>query len=307
EEALFNERQFLRTMLESLDVGIIACDSGGQPTLFNRASRELHGLPERPLPPERWAEHYGLFEPDGRTPLKREATPLFRALQGENVQNAEVVVVPKDGPPRTLLAAGRPILDAQGRKLGAVVAMHDITERKQLESQLRQAQKMEAVGRLAGGVAHDFNNLLNVSTGYGEMLSDQLPEGDALGAKVDQIRKAAHRAADLTRQLLAFSRKQVIEPRVLDLNALLVEMDRMLRRVIGEDVELVTVQGGPLGRVKADPGQVEQILMNLVINARDAMPQGGRLTLETTNAEIDRAFMWKNPGSRAGAYVLLAV
>src|SRR6185295_12404805 len=166
EEALQIERQFLGAMLESLEVGIAACDHNGILTLFNRASREFHGLPAEPLPPERWAEHYRLFQVDGKTPLRKEAIPLFRALQGEQVRNAEFLIVPRNGLSRTVLASGQPILDAHGRNLGAVVALQDITERKQLEDQLRQSQKMEAVGRLAGGIAHDFNNLLNVITGY---------------------------------------------------------------------------------------------------------------------------------------------
>ena len=307
EEALQNERQFLRALLESLEVGIVACDRNGILTLFNRATREFHGLPEEPLPPERWAEHLRLFRADGKTPLEKEAIPLFRALQGEQVRNAELTIVPADGLSRTVVASGQPILDGHGRNLGAVIAMHDITERKQLEEQLRQSQKMEAVGRLAGGIAHDFNNLLNVITGYGELISERLPQGDPMGAKVDQIKKAAQRAASLTRQLLAFSRKQVIEPRVLDLNALLADLDKMLRRMIGEDIEMSTVEGQPLGRIKADPGQIEQIVMNLVVNARDAMPQGGKLTLGTANVDLDQAFARRNAGARAGAYVLLSV
>ena len=307
EEALQNERQFLRALLESLEVGIVACDRNGILTLFNRATREFHGLPEEPLPPERWAEHLRLFRADGKTPLEKEAIPLFRALQGEQVRNAELTIVPADGLSRTVVASGQPILDGHGRNLGAVIAMHDITERKQLEEQLRQSQKMEAVGRLAGGIAHDFNNLLNVITGYGELISERLPQGDPMGPKVDQIKKAAQRAASLTRQLLAFSRKQVIEPRVLDLNALLADLDKMLRRMIGEDIEMSTVEGQPLGRIKADPGQIEQIVMNLVVNARDAMPQGGKLTLGTANVDLDHAFARRNAGARAGAYVLLSV
>ena len=307
EEALQNERQFLRALLESLEVGIVACDRNGILTLFNRATREFHGLPEEPLPPERWAEHLRLFRADGKTPLEKEAIPLFRALQGEKVRNAELTIVPADGLSRTVVASGQPILDGHGRNLGAVIAMHDITERKQLEEQLRQSQKMEAVGRLAGGIAHDFNNLLNVITGYGEMISERLPQGDPMGPKIDQIKKAAQRAASLTRQLLAFSRKQVIEPRVLDLNALLADLDKMLRRMIGEDIEMSTVEGQPLGRIKADPGQIEQIVMNLVVNARDAMPQGGKLTLGTANVDLDQAFARRNAGARAGAYVLLSV
>src|SRR6266850_7691862 len=306
EETLANERQFLRTMLESLEVGIVACDSNGILTLFNRATRELHGLPETPIPPEHWSEHYSLYEVDGRTPLKKEAIPLFRALQGEHVRNAEIVILPRNGPPRTLLVGGQPIMDPQGRKVGAVVALHDITERKQLEGQLRQAQKMEAVGQLAGGIAHDFNNLLNVIMGYGELLMERLGDDGPMRDKVGQIRNAAERAAVLTRQLLAFSRKQVMQPRVLDLNALLGETDKMLRRLIGEDVELVTVRAPDLWRTKVDPGQIEQIIMNLVVNARDAMPQGGRLTLETSNVILDEEYAWHHHGARQGRYVMLA-
>ncbi len=307
EEALQNERQFLRALLESLEVGIVACDSSGLLTLFNRATREFHGLPDTPVPPETWAEHSSLYQADGKTPLEKEATPLFRALRGERVRNAEVTIVPRGGPSRTVLVSGQPLQDARGRNLGAVVAMHDITERKQLEGQLRQGQKMEAVGRLAGGIAHDFNNLLNVITGYGEMLAERIPAGDPMSSKVDQIRKAANRAASLTRQLLAFSRKQVIEPRVLDLNDLLAEIDKMLRRMIGEDIELTTLQGPSLGRIKADPGQIEQIVMNLVVNARDAMPQGGKLSLETGNVDLDQGYARRHAGARAGPYVALTV
>src|SRR2546426_7320773 len=139
------------------------------------------------------------------------------------------------------------------------------------------------------------------------MIYERLHQGDPMGPKVDQIKKAAQRAASLTRQLLAFSRKQVIEPRVLDLNALLADLDKMLRRMIGEDIEMSTVEGQPLGRIKADPGQIEQIVMNLVVNARDAMPQGGKLTLGTANVDLDQAFARRNAGARAGAYVLLSV
>src|SRR5437773_582533 len=180
-------------------------------------------------------------------------------------------------------------------------------ERKQLEVQLRQAQKMEAVGRLAGGVAHDFNNLLNVIMGYGELLLERLAEDDPSRSKIVEIRSAAERAASLTRQLLAFSRKQVIQPRVLDLNLLLAEMEKMLRRLIGEDVELSTRRPLALDRVRADPGQIEQFVMNLVVNARDAMPEGGKLVIEMANVELDDAFVRRHPGSRPGPFVMIAV
>ncbi len=307
EEALQNEQQFLRAILDSVEAGIVACDARGILTLFNRAARQMHGVSEEALPPDQGPPKYDLYQPDGRTPLKKEEGTLDRALQGERVRNAELVIIPRNGPPRTVLSSGQPIADAQGRNLGAVVAMQDITERKLLESQLRQAQKMEAIGRLAGGVAHDFNNLLNVILGYSEMVLGEIGTDDPHRARIEQVRKAGERAASLTRQLLAFSRKQVIQPRVLDLGALVAEMEKMLRRLIGEDVELIIrAQAGAL-RIKADPGQIEQIALNLVVNARDAMPQGGRLTIETAGVDLDERFAREHPGARPGSYVMLAV
>jgi PAS domain S-box-containing protein len=307
EDTLHHDRQFLRALLESLEVGVVACDAEGVLTHFNRAAREFHGLPDLGGMPQLDLVRACLLRADGKTRMSDEDLPILRALRGERVRNAEGTLALPDAPPRSVLMGGRPLVDAQGRRLGAVIAIQDITERKQLEGQLRQAQKMEAVGRLAGGIAHDFNNLLNVITGYGEMLSDHFKEADPMHARVEQIKKAAQRAAALTRQLLAFSRKQVIEPRVIDLNALLADTDKMLRRVIGEDIELTTVEGKDLGRVKADPGQIEQIIMNLIINARDAMPDGGRIQIETANAELDAAYARQHPGARAGLYVMLGV
>jgi signal transduction histidine kinase/CheY-like chemotaxis protein len=178
----------------------------------------------------------------------------------------------------------------------------EVKERRNAEEQLRQSQKMEAVGRLAGGVAHDFNNLLGVILGYSELLLGQ-ELGPASRRKVDQIHKAGNRAAALTRQLLAFSRKQVLAPKVLDLNALVTEFTRMLPRVLGEDIKLVITEGPGLGQVKADPGQLEQILMNLSVNARDAMPEGGRITIATSNV----ALADEVTGGAAGSFVMLAV
>ncbi|MCI0620867.1 MAG: response regulator [Acidobacteria bacterium] len=180
-------------------------------------------------------------------------------------------------------------------------------ENRRLEEQLRQSQKVEAVGRLAGGIAHDFNNLLTAIIGYSDILLHDLGDNNPLSAEILEIKKAGQRAATLTSQLLAFSRKQVLHPRVLDLNDVVADMDKMLRRLIGEDIELVTLFGPELGRVKADPGQTEQIIMNLAVNARDAMPQGGKLTIETTNAELDETFARKHMAVKPGPYVMLAV
>ena len=187
------------------------------------------------------------------------------------------------------------------------VFVEDITERRGLEHQLRQSQKMEAIGRLSGGIAHDFNNLLGVIIGYSELVEEQLPLNDPLRARAIEIKKAGHRAASLTRQLLAFSRQQVLEPRILNLNAVVVDVEKMLQRVIGEDIELVTGLEGDLGSVKADPGQIEQVIMNLAVNARDAMPDGGSLTIETTNVELDEVYARGHSPSIRGAFVMLAV
>ena len=183
----------------------------------------------------------------------------------------------------------------------------DITEQKKLEAQFLQAQKMEAVGRLAGGVAHDFNNLLTVINSHSQLALLELREWDPLRERFDSIQKAGERAANLTRQLLAFSRRQVVEMKVLDLNALLRDLEKMLHRVIGEDIELETSPGAGLGRVKADPGQIEQAILNLVVNARDAMPSGGKLTIETGNEEVDPVFAAKHMGLKPGRYVRLSV
>ncbi|MBI4246528.1 MAG: GAF domain-containing protein, partial [Candidatus Rokubacteria bacterium] len=180
-------------------------------------------------------------------------------------------------------------------------------ELSQTQSQLVQAQKMQAVGQLAGGIAHDFNNLITVIGGRAHMLLGQMPAGDPLRRDVDVINATAERAADLTRQLLAFSRKQVLDPKVLDLNRVVAEVAPMLRRLIGEDVELVTALGTGLGQVKADPRQLEQVLMNLAINARDAMASGGRLTIETSNVTLDAGYTREHVGTSPGPHVMLAV
>jgi two-component system cell cycle sensor histidine kinase/response regulator CckA len=198
---------------------------------------------------------------------------------------------------------------------GLVVNARDVTERRRLEAQFRQAQKMEAVGRLAGGIAHDFNNLLTAMQGYTSLvLSDLGSDGpvdesrkQAVRTDLTEIRLAADRAAELTQQLLAFSRRQVLQPQVLNLNQLVQGMENMLRRLIGEDIDLDTVLAPSLANVLADPGQIEQVVMNLAVNARDAMPQGGRLTIETANVEIDKGYAREHPGSEPGTYAMLAV
>ena len=200
-----------------------------------------------------------------------------------------------------------PLRDARGELQGAICMSLDITDRKQLEEQLRQAQKMEAVGRLAGGIAHDFNNLLMVIQGYADLLTDRVPAGDPLRRNAEQIQMAAQRATSLTRQLLAFSRKQMLAPKVLNIQAVVADMEKILRRLIGEDVQLETSSAPDLGLVKADRSQIEQVILNLAVNARDALPQGGRLTIETANVELDASFAHPPAVLSPGKYVMLAV
>jgi two-component system cell cycle sensor histidine kinase/response regulator CckA len=200
-----------------------------------------------------------------------------------------------------------PLRDSDGQVSGAICMSLDITDRKQLEEQLRQAQKMEAVGRLAGGIAHDFNNLLMVIQGYGDLLVERLPSGDPLHRNAEQIQMAAQRASSLTRQLLAFSRKQMLAPKILNVQSVVGDMEKILRRLIGEDIQLETSSAPDLGLVKADRSQIEQVILNLAVNARDAMPQGGRLTIETANVELDASYSHPPAVLSPGRYVMLAV
>ncbi len=183
----------------------------------------------------------------------------------------------------------------------------DISESQRLEAQLRQAQKMEAVGLLAGGIAHDFNNLLSVIMGYSDLVLESFPSDDPSSRRVQQIKHAGVRATSLTRQLLAFSRKQIFQPRVLDVNALLTDFNKMLRRMVGEDIEMISVLQPDIGQIKADPGQIEQVIMNLVVNSRDAMPTGGKLIIETENVDLDETYCRTHPAIQPGRYAMIAV
>jgi len=200
-----------------------------------------------------------------------------------------------------------PLRDSDGQVSGAICMSLDITDRKQLEEQLRQAQKMEAVGRLAGGIAHDFNNLLMVIQGYSDLLVERLPGADPLRRNAEQIQMASQRASSLTRQLLAFSRKQMLAPKILNVEGVVAEMEKILRRLIGEDIQLETSSAPDLGLVRADRSQIEQVILNLAVNARDAMPHGGRLTIETANVELDSSYSHPPAVLSPGRYVMLAV
>jgi len=200
-----------------------------------------------------------------------------------------------------------PLRDANGQLQGAICMALDITDRRQLEEQLRQSQKMEAVGRLAGGIAHDFNNLLMVIQGYADLLADRLAAGDPLRRNAEQIQTASQRATSLTRQLLAFSRKQMLAPKIISIQSIFADMEKILRRLIGEDIQLETSSAPDVGLIKADRSQIEQVILNLAVNARDAMPQGGRLTIETANVDLDASYSRSPAVLAPGKYVMLAV
>jgi len=242
--------------------------------------------------------------PDDRAAV---ASALDAVVAGQAAEDLDYRLALPDGGERTVHQHVEFTQDYQSRPRRLVSTVQDITEREHLQAQLRQAQKMEAVGRLAGGVAHDFNNLLCVIMGRGLLLTNKPDDSAAILRHAEEITRAAEMATSLTRQLLAFSRRQVLQPKVLDLNAVVSGMGTMIQRLIGETIDLVIASAPSLGRVKADPGHLEQILLNLVVNSRDAMPEGGRLTIETADVEIDRGFARQHPGARPGPYVRLAV
>jgi signal transduction histidine kinase len=282
EERLRASEERFRAMTESAADAVVTTDGAGVVVSWNRGAQTIFGY----------------------TADEALGMPLARVLPGGAADGAGRGVT-KDGreiPVEISFAAWE---TQQGAFRTGII--RDVTERRQLEEQVRQSQKMESIGRLAGGVAHDFNNLLTVIMGHGEMLEAHLEGDEALLRRVRVINEAASHAGDLTRQLLAFSRKQVLAPKILDLNTTMAGIEPMLRRLIGEDIALVVKASAGLGRVEADPTQITQIVLNLAVNARDAMPNGGKLTIETANVELDESHLHRHPDMRSGAYVMLAV
>lgn len=299
---MFEREELFRLITENAADMIAVVDVKGN-RLYNSPSYEkiLGYTPEdlAGTPP------FEQIHPDDREKVRKAA--MEASLTGEG-QSVEYRMRHKNGSWRTLESRASTILNEHGAVERLVIVNRDTTERKQLEEQFRQAQKMEAVGRLSGGVAHDFNNLLGVIIGYAEILQESLETTNPLRPSVDEVLKAGHRAASLTRQLLAFSRQQVLDPKVLDLNGVVRDMEKMLKRLIGEDIELKTDFESSLALIKADQSQIEQALLNLAVNARDAMPQGGKLTLATANFYMDGDFVRRYPYPvQVGDYVLLTV
>jgi PAS domain S-box-containing protein len=287
-------------ILQCVGALVIAADSSGRITYLGPSVRDMLGYEPSDLLGDGWWER--MHGPGSPLPMKDRVAAMARGEIPVSKAPYEEVLTRRDGRQRWILWHDTLAPDQQVIGVG-----QDITERKNLEQQLRQVQKMEAVGRLAGGIAHDFNNLLTAINGYSELILANISHSDPLRRDVEEIKKAGERAANLTRQLLAFSRKQVLRPRVLDLNTIILDIEKLLRRLITEDIELVTKLQPHLGRVKADPGQIEQVVVNLAINARDAMQQGGQLVVRTADVTMDEAAASKNEGMRPGDYVLLSL
>jgi two-component system cell cycle sensor histidine kinase/response regulator CckA len=302
-EALRMAEERVRFALEAADVGIWDMDYATGVLRWSEAIEAHYGLQPGTFGGT-FEAFVGLIHPDDRASVLETVGKAMKAGTDFSVQNR---AIRPDGTVRWLSGAGRILLGEHGEPVRGVGITMDVTERRTLEAQFQQAQKMEAVGRLAGGVAHDFNNLLTVILGFCELLLDDRDLGGPLQEYIGEIQKAGTRAAGLTRQLLAFSRKQIIEPTLLDLNVVVADMRSMLGRLIGEDVRVVLNLGPELAPVRADRGQVEQVVMNLAVNARDAMPKGGTLTIETANVELDEHYAETHLAVQPGAYVAVTV
>jgi PAS domain S-box-containing protein len=309
EEALRKSEERYRTILENIEDGYFEVDLPGNFTFFNDSLCRMLGYSRD--------EMIGMgnqqyTDQENRKKLFQAFNEVYRT--GEPIKGFDWEVITKNGTKLFGEVSVSLIKDSKGQPIGFRGIARDITDRKraekemaELQEQLRQSQKMEAIGRLGGGIAHDFNNLLTIIKGYSQLSLLDLKESDPLWGNIQEIQKATQRAADLTRQLLAFSRRQILDLKVLDLNALLKDLDKMLRRIIGEDIELVTLLARDLGRVKIDPGQIEQVILNLAVNSRDAMPSGGKLTIETANVVLDEEYAHAHVAVIPGHYVRLSI
>jgi PAS domain S-box-containing protein len=299
DQQLWEYQNRLALIVDSSEDAIVGKDLDGFVTHWNKGAEHIYGYTAE----EMVGRPISLLVPKDQP---HELSGIMQKIRrGENVEHYESIRVTKDGRHLNMSISVSPIRDSAGKIVGASTIARNITAQKRAEDQLRQAQKMEAIGRLAGGVAHDFNNILGIITACTELLRDR--SEPKAGPYIENIKKAAERGASLTRQLLAFSRKQVVQPRVLDLNERLKETSKLLRPLMGDDVEIVIHLKSVAALIEIDPGQLDQILLNLAVNSRDAMPHGGKLILETSAVEFDPAFAAQHPPMMAGKYALLAI
>jgi two-component system cell cycle sensor histidine kinase/response regulator CckA len=311
EKRLKESERWLATLLRSIGDAVIATDVHGSVTFMNPIAEALTGWRQAEVPGNGLADVFRIMDQESSA----VTAILTQVLQtGGVVHLTDRLLTAKDGSETPVDVSAAPIRDGRENIAGAVLAFRDITERKRAEkekeaiqAQLLQAQKMEAVGLLAGGIAHDFNNLMTVIIGYSQLALSSLGDGDSLRESIEVVNRAGRRATSLTQQLLAFSRKQILEPKVLNLNTVVTGMGEMLRRLIGEDIELRFVLEPALDWVKADPGQIEQVIMNLVVNAREAMPEGGKIVVETNNVTLNQDTCQSMPEARPGMFVSLSV
>ncbi|HLN32778.1 MAG TPA: PAS domain S-box protein [Gemmataceae bacterium] len=291
----------LAAIVVSSEHAIVSTSLDGLVTTWNPGAERLLGYSKEEIV----GKHFSILQTPEDDHFVEEI--LTRIRKGERVPAREAAMQRMDGTRAEISISAAPILNFQGEAVGVSMMALDVSEKRRLQEQLRQTQRMAALGSLAGGVAHDFNNLLTIISGYSDIVLDRLVAGDETRELVTEIKEAGHRAAGLTRQLLAFSRKQVLEPRVLTLNTILSQSEKLLRRLLGEDIDLAMVLRSDVGLVKADAGQIDQVLMNLAVNARDAMPRGGKLTIETASVELDECYCQSRSDVKPGRYVMLAV
>jgi signal transduction histidine kinase/CHASE3 domain sensor protein/ActR/RegA family two-component response regulator len=300
----------LHNTIASMADAVMVVDEGPRIVISNPAAERLFGPNAEvgsAVASDEWHATYKCFNPDG-TPLSKDDVPVVRAARGESVDNVEIIVRRPETPKNLhLVANGRPLRDACGAVIGAVMVYHDVTQAIETERQLRQSQKMDAIGQLTGGVAHDFNNILTVITGTIDILANAVSHDPTLAAIARMIDEAAERAAELTRRLLAFSRRQPLQPRVTDINGLIIDSARLLRPAVGEPIEITLDLEPEAWPALVDPNQLTTALLNLAFNARDAMPNGGKLTLETSNVVLDGDYARVHDGVVAGHYTLIVV